>query len=859
MRAERVFLNPKEVAATGRIERNLHKGVIQVGEEGIDWGQQEINAFLVKRAIGAIPIDSEIPNRTVTVPLSLGLEGDLNEARIALEAEVGRINEEGGTLKREVIGGVYGEAGKHLFADIVKATLKLGDGTLQATDGIDEDAELILETLPDFYGDQIVSATFKGKGSAEGVLQVEGVLPARVDEFKVTDESGSDQLGLGFHYRCRNYSADESAAWAYEAEDLAPMDAAAIASSAVTHSSLGTNWTNVLALYRLPKVRGVGASVAGTGGVTPPLPTGVQKDDILIMYLETENQAVTAPTGWAQVHAPSITTGTPTRLTVLWKRAVAGETAPNVADPGDHVIARIIAVSGCIKTGNPWNVTGQGTEETSDTSVEFTSVTTTVDQCLVLQAISTGVDVSSTAHASAWANSKLQAVTERMDNWTAEGAGGGFGMATGVKAKAGATGITSATVATAAPKAQSTIALKPETGGNMLTHTGLYDVWARVSTSSSNRPWLRLLYDVGDLVAPVPNVAVQIPGNEGGSYLVPLGLVNLQRKALGEHRWGGVIQAQGAAGGENVTIDKLFFFNADECGGILKGSMSTDIGLGGMKVRDEFNQSAGVLAGVALPDGTGNWATSGSAKGDFEVASGAVVRTAKSDTELRFAKSPLTGGPYSRIALQMTFTWSALANQLISGLYSETFVKLLAAEAVTISGKLVMQLSSSFASSIVVPLEAGRAYKLTVLFYGGLKLAIFYLDDVEVGRGTSFGTVSNAWIGDFCSSANAVTRTYDDFSVWVPDADPVIFASRSALLTSDEMLREDAAGIGVGSVSYPGADLPRLPVSGAEGRPVEVAVKQSQGNFEDFADPSTTDAISFHLAYRPCWPGVPGE
>ncbi len=877
-RSERVFLNPKEVAAPGRVEHNLHAGVIQVGQEGVDWGQQEINAFLVKRAIGAIPFDSDIPNRTVTIPLSLGLEGDLYEARITLEAEVARINEEGGTLKRELVGGSYGEAGSHLFADIVKATLKLGDGTTQASSGIDEDAELVLEVLPDFYGDRIDEKAVKGVGSAAERFNIIGNLPGRLD-LTVTDESGTSQLGLGYHLRVLE-ALEESAAWTLEAEDLVPLDMAAIATlseaspagstanNVVTHGSLGTSWTNILGLNPRPKVRGVGASAAGTGAVTPPLPTGVQKDDILVMYVETENQAVTAPAGWSLIHAPSITTGTPTRLTVLWKRAVTGETAPIVADPGDHVIARIVAVSGCIKTGNPWNVSNQGTEETSDTSVEFVSVSTTVDHCLVLNAVATGVDTSSTAHASAWTNANLQALTERMDNWTAEGAGGGFAMASGVKVKAGATGVTTATVGTAAPKAQSTLALKPETGGNFLNHVGLYDVWARVQTTNNEPPWLRLLYDVGDLVAPAENVAVKIPGTNN-IYLVPLGQINLRRGPIDPHRWGGVIQGRGAGGGENVTIDTLFFFDGSKANGIITGSLTPNIGLSGVKARDEFNQAKGALNGKALPDGSGSWVTSGSAKGDFEVGSGVITRAAEGDSEYRMAKSPLSGGPYNVLAMQVTVTWTEIPalseTTLISGLFYNTASSGIVLESRLTGGKRFTSLDFLGISGAKIPFTVvpGQPYALTFL-YSSLGFTIAYVNGIEVARGLWSGVgfpsgMSNCWIGDLNSTGSKITRTYDNFAVWVPDIDPVIFANRTARLTDEGIFRADSAGLAFGPVAYPGADLPRIPVSGPEKRLIEVAVRPSTGDFADIPDRAANSNIGFQLGYWPCWAGAPGE
>ncbi|HTE59541.1 MAG TPA: hypothetical protein VK631_04275, partial [Solirubrobacteraceae bacterium] len=212
-----------------------------------------------------------------------------------------------------------------------------------------------------------------------------------------------------------------------------------------------------------PVVRAVGTVASGTGDITPGLPAGTVADDILIMYVETNNEAVALPDGWAHVDGSPVlvASGTTTRLTVLWKRAVTGETAPTITDPGDHAVARIVGVSGCVTSGNPWNVTAAGTELVSDTSASIPGATTTVNNCLILAAVATGTDVASTAHASAFTNASLTGVTELVDNWVVDGTGGGLAVASGVKVSPGAYSATTATVVTANFKALMSIALRP--------------------------------------------------------------------------------------------------------------------------------------------------------------------------------------------------------------------------------------------------------------------------------------------------------------------------------------------------------------------------------------------------------------
>jgi hypothetical protein len=126
----------------------------------------------------------------------------------------------------------------------------------------------------------------------------------------------------------------------------------------------------------------------------------------------------------------------------------------------------MIVIRGLATVGNPWDIALGTTELVADTTVSITSggSTTGADR-LILAAFSTGQDVASTAGATAWADATLANVTERMDNWAIAGSGGGFAMATGEKATAGAVGPMTATLSlTANFKALIYIALRPAVG-----------------------------------------------------------------------------------------------------------------------------------------------------------------------------------------------------------------------------------------------------------------------------------------------------------------------------------------------------------------------------------------------------------
>lgn len=224
-----------------------------------------------------------------------------------------------------------------------------------------------------------------------------------------------------------------------------------------------------------PTVVNVGTVASGTGAITPAFPASIAADDILVTAAECEGVtapgAYTLPSGWAHITGSPVQEGTNTRLWVIWRRYDGVFTAPSLGDSGDHNVGRMIAIRGCPTTGNPWDVAAAATEATSDTSATWPGVTTTIADTLILEIISTGSDVSSTANLGALTNATYSNITERMDNWVISGNGGGIGMVTGEKATAGATGQSTATLVNASSKALVTVAFKlAEAGAPQILH-----------------------------------------------------------------------------------------------------------------------------------------------------------------------------------------------------------------------------------------------------------------------------------------------------------------------------------------------------------------------------------------------------
>jgi hypothetical protein len=229
----------------------------------------------------------------------------------------------------------------------------------------------------------------------------------------------------------------------------------------------GGDWVPVAGAPAAPTYVDVGTNTSGAGNITVPWPTHVAGDIGLLVIESTGGQAANLGTanGFAAVDSSPSSTGATTsgtRVTVYWCRATSAAMAsPIVTDPGDHAVGRIFTFRGCVETGDPWNITAADQKASASTSASAPTVTTTVNNCLIVCAISRDNDASSTTSFSAWANASLTDVNEAAEGGTTSGNGGGFGVGYGTLATAGVSGVTTATV-TSSINASITIALLPK-------------------------------------------------------------------------------------------------------------------------------------------------------------------------------------------------------------------------------------------------------------------------------------------------------------------------------------------------------------------------------------------------------------
>lgn len=240
----------------------------------------------------------------------------------------------------------------------------------------------------------------------------------------------------------------------------------------LTTSTVDACLSIALAPSLAPWFRAVSAGFGSGAAVNVPWPSGHQADDVGILVVETENQSIAAPSGWAEVASSPQGTGTggtagSTRLTVFWRRATSSsESDAALGDSGDHQIGALYVFRNVTPTGDPWDVTTGGVEASATTTVTMTGVTTSVDDTLILAIASFSTDISAgTPQMSGWTNATLASLVEIFEFSATVVNGGGMGVACGVLADAGASGTSTVTLATSSRSGWMTIALRPTAAG----------------------------------------------------------------------------------------------------------------------------------------------------------------------------------------------------------------------------------------------------------------------------------------------------------------------------------------------------------------------------------------------------------
>lgn len=421
-------------------------------------------------------------------------------------------------------------------------------------------------------------------------------------------------------------------------------------------------------------------------------------------------------------------------------------------------------------------------------------------------------------------------------------------------------------------------------------HVGSYRVWARVldhggtvgvTTPTQGNISLALQWGEGDLRRFNTNDAVTPPVAGTASFShIDLGQVHLSKAAQGSQRWEGRILAKGTdtASPQAVSIDCIYLFPTDEGYGEARAVQQFEQ-VTTFTARDEFNQSAGALAGKTLPVG-GTW--SGADDADdwaINTTDDTAERTAVSDTGAgRFGLAG-TATP-TAVLVQTDLMLSALAAGTtrlgVIARYVSTSSALAAYVAATTAnqpgrGDFVLVLfgfSTSFSLTAPVAFAVGSWYTVRLLVdTGGRAFAWFFPRGGSSGGALVKGQTAalatgganasgNFGIYDFASGAGARTRSYDNFFSAAPTTDAAVFASQSLEIRHDRVIREDSTGAIWTPVSKFEGDYLTIPPSAMEDRTTEIIIKASRNDPDTMAD-SAIDDISARLTVTPRYLNLP--
>ncbi len=215
----------------------------------------------------------------------------------------------------------------------------------------------------------------------------------------------------------------------------------------------------------LPTINSVGTAFSSTAAPTATLPPVVAQDDILILVLQSSQQALATPAGYAQLGPQNgigrAAAAGSTRLGIFWKRAGASESAPTIADSGDHTYGVMFTVRGCPTTGDPFRMIGQAWKFTASSAGTAESGATSVRNALVVNIFAHAID-SASAQGTSPTNASLSSVTEVFDGATTDGTGGGIYIMSGVAAEAGDVAASTVTWGSSTVDVSTTLAFVPD-------------------------------------------------------------------------------------------------------------------------------------------------------------------------------------------------------------------------------------------------------------------------------------------------------------------------------------------------------------------------------------------------------------
>jgi hypothetical protein len=192
------------------------------------------------------------------------------------------------------------------------------------------------------------------------------------------------------------------------------------------------------------------SSVVGAANTGAGWPTH-QINDLGILLVKTNNEApsLSVPNGFTAIEGADVAQGTVAdaascRLTAFYCFATSASMSAPTIDAVTNSTHAVIMTWRGVYIGSVPRVGGSDATGTG-TSVSVPGGATRSDNCLALAACAHSVDLSGARFAS-WTNTDLSSFTERFDNGSTVGFGGGLSVAAGSLATRGTYGVSTATM-----------------------------------------------------------------------------------------------------------------------------------------------------------------------------------------------------------------------------------------------------------------------------------------------------------------------------------------------------------------------------------------------------------------------------
>jgi hypothetical protein len=352
-------------------------------------------------------------------------------------------------------------------------------------------------------------------------------------------------------------------------------------------------------------------------------------------------------------------------------------------------------------------------------------------------------------------------------------------------------------------------------GPDELTHVGSYRVAARVWAPVVGEQ-VRLVWSADDATAPTTNAAQAVRGGEEFS-IVDLGEIRLQRPPIGEHWWRGVLQVNSPGGA--VVVDRLWLQPVDDGAGKLRATGTPTSTLLSPDSIGKYIEGEG--AGHAWTVHTEAWAEVGFLESleasqelvihsPFALPEGVTIRGIKVEVAIQAA---FNGTPVDVTlgATTQSHPTTGLTSHLVYGGSTDLWGKAWTAADIN---------EATFGPRLkVTNPKAENDPGGALLLKEGVRVTVYY-----------------------------------SYSAGGLPEDAILYSERHSEIRFDGCYREDTTTEAYVRVSEETGDLPRLPPSGLEGRPVEVFLKNSRGLLDGDTD-AAIDALQAQVIYRPCYIG----